>query len=590
MASEDEGSIRVYKCRLKSIFQPTIWTHVQPSIKDAVERVSKLAPEFSRFLQLHIQLSHLSQTNVTLNKKLMENIFMSLTTKNQNVQPRCWSDDLRNTYDMYMSIRSRNQPFVSRQGLIQILKFFFYGYLVNIQVYHENLPYNYLKKVVDSLVTQIYRNNQLPKGSLPRIKLHQFWQLQDIFEIDLGSNTLTTLKRLQEMVIQLEETFGNDIRLPKIALVPHFNFSRKFIRLDQKALLELFFVGDTPMAMKGRELVKENKAWSYLLRSKVISRKFNDSIVTDGYQVSVNAYKGEKKVKKQRLPKVDTEEEKQQRKEEASQRYKETAKERRSQKKLEFAASRDVVQVPHDINNFSFIDAGKDTFLQMFNLTREQILEYMNLSDQEKNAWAIHEQLRPRSVSHFTSIQGASYHHDCCFLLKYKRAVEWGTSSCVTIILQNMLVSLKTSLIQDTLLNIIIATEWLDEIMNEKLKERYAKLRFYVDTRKQVWWDSIVEKFRDTIVCLGNATNFGKAKGHRPTPIKFLIRFLRKKNIRLFLIDEHRTSKDCSSCGNELEATRTFRTKCCTTCKYQWNRDKNACINMFKRALVLLNI
>ena len=590
MSTEDEESIRVYKCKLKTIFKSDIWPHVQPSIQDAVIRVSKLAPEISRFLQLHIQLSYFLQRPIPkIDKKLLENIYMSITISNEQEQPKCWSTDLIDTYKWYMVFRA-SQPFVSRKGLNQILKYFVHGYLTNIKVYHDNLIHNYLKKVANSLVSQLYRNDRLSAGSISRLKLHQYWQLKDNYEIDLEStDSLTTLQKLQDMVVHLEDLFENMIRLPKIAIVPHFNFSRKFIRLDQKALQELVFVGDSPMAEKGRELCKTNKAWSYLLEPKIIHRKFNDSIVTDGYQVSVNCYKGEEKVKKVRLPKAETEEEKQRRTEASKEKNQIKGKENRDKKKREFAAQEDLFQVTNDFLNFIFIDAGKETFLQMFNLTLQEIQEYLSFNEEDKKSWIIDHQLCPKAYSNFSSIEGVSYHFECGFTLKQQRAIEWSTNSCIGIILQHMLPSLKTNSLFMTLANIQVTTEWIEEIMMEKLKIRYAKLRFYVDVKKQKWWDKLVEEFKNKIVCLGNATNFGKAKGHRPTPIKFLIRFLRKKNINLLLINEYCTSKNCSACEQELEQTNVFRTKRCLSCKYQWNRDKNACINMFKNALKIMS-
>ena len=92
---------------------------------------------------------------------------------------------------------------------------------------------------------------------------------------------------------------------------------------------------------------------------------------------------------------------------------------------------------------------------------------------------------------------------------------------------------------------------------------------------------------------------------HEPTKGKGMRKVFEKAGYNVYLIDEFRTSKQCSSCSNvdaqcekfrQVENPRPWRDGkilChglvrCTTCWTMWNRDVNAAINIWKIAKAIL--
>ena len=102
----------------------------------------------------------------------------------------------------------------------------------------------------------------------------------------------------------------------------------------------------------------------------------------------------------------------------------------------------------------------------------------------------------------------------------------------------------------------------------------------------------------DAIVCIGDWAQKEHRKYKEPVKGKGFRQLFRKSHLELYLIDEHRTSLQCSGCQNDLAKLekfyrRTYKTKTgkiktsdllhgllrCKTCKRIWNRDANASRN-----------
>ena len=92
---------------------------------------------------------------------------------------------------------------------------------------------------------------------------------------------------------------------------------------------------------------------------------------------------------------------------------------------------------------------------------------------------------------------------------------------------------------------------------------------------------------------------------HEPTKGKGMRKVFEKAGYNVYLIDEFRTSKQCSNCSNvdaqcekfrQVENPRPWRDGKilrhglvrCTTCWTMWNRDVNAAINIWKIAKAIL--
>ena len=85
----------------------------------------------------------------------------------------------------------------------------------------------------------------------------------------------------------------------------------------------------------------------------------------------------------------------------------------------------------------------------------------------------------------------------------------------------------------------------------------------------------------------GDACPRHHIKGVAPAPnMPFYRKF--KELATCVLVDEHRSSMNCSGCIQEMKDGRVFRLKCCrnNSCvRTTWNRDTNAGINMFNLLL-----
>ena len=92
---------------------------------------------------------------------------------------------------------------------------------------------------------------------------------------------------------------------------------------------------------------------------------------------------------------------------------------------------------------------------------------------------------------------------------------------------------------------------------------------------------------KEIIVAYGDACPRHHIKGVAPAPnMPFYRKF--KELATCVLVDEHRSSMNCSGCIQEMKDGRVFRLKCCrnNSCvRTTWNRDTNAGINMFNLLL-----
>ena len=59
--------------------------------------------------------------------------------------------------------------------------------------------------------------------------------------------------------------------------------------------------------------------------------------------------------------------------------------------------------------------------------------------------------------------------------------------------------------------------------------------------------------------------------------------------VPVIVVAPHYTSLDCSNCGIEVKKTLSTRTHKCTGCGHIQDRDRNAAVNILKKALLSLS-
>jgi len=128
--------------------------------------------------------------------------------------------------------------------------------------------------------------------------------------------------------------------------------------------------------------------------------------------------------------------------------------------------------------------------------------------------------------------------------------------------------------------------ENMEILLNFYTAARFSrqKLKSYVG--KQKTWNKITERITmnkdNPVIAFGNGTFKHNSRGLPTTPLKRIYTELKKKRVKVRLIDEFRTSITCSHCEGELpKKTRYWQVKVCNDiCLTHWNRDVNAARNM----------
>ena len=135
--------------------------------------------------------------------------------------------------------------------------------------------------------------------------------------------------------------------------------------------------------------------------------------------------------------------------------------------------------------------------------------------------------------------------------------------------------------------------------------ESFRIARFRQHSCKQRWEDTLLNNFEqkfgepseDLLVCMGNWNETSCFNGHmkRHAPrgaVGRWCKLLMKRGYKVALVDEHYTSKRCSSC--KLKASQckpikevqngklveVWRKTKCNVCSAEHNRDVNGCLNM----------
>ena len=147
----------------------------------------------------------------------------------------------------------------------------------------------------------------------------------------------------------------------------------------------------------------------------------------------------------------------------------------------------------------------------------------------------------------------------------------------------------------------------INRILFEHYKEyifRKLKLNRFINTQKSEnkMLKNFEKKFgspKNVIIVIGDFDKKEGFKGKEPTICKRFRRLFRNFGYEVYLINEFRTSKLCNVCEHECENFLERKSKkphnkdeltlcwgllCCnnTKCKMIHNRDKNACLNMYK--------
>lgn len=102
------------------------------------------------------------------------------------------------------------------------------------------------------------------------------------------------------------------------------------------------------------------------------------------------------------------------------------------------------------------------------------------------------------------------------------------------------------------------------------------------------------------VLALGDWSENKQMRGCEPSKTKGLRKIFARHNLNFFLIDEFKTSSRCSNCGGVLDKTPKLndnkelvwlrRVLTCNSCGTIFNRDKNACINIFKIAHCIIHL
>lgn len=118
--------------------------------------------------------------------------------------------------------------------------------------------------------------------------------------------------------------------------------------------------------------------------------------------------------------------------------------------------------------------------------------------------------------------------------------------------------------------------------------EKYIKKIIFLHLGKSV----------NTMIIMGDYDKKDNIKGKEPTICKKFRKIFRNHKYEVYLVNEFNTSKLCNECENECETFLERISKkpknkgklticwglvrCNNGCKLIHNRDKNACLNMFK--------
>jgi len=111
-----------------------------------------------------------------------------------------------------------------------------------------------------------------------------------------------------------------------------------------------------------------------------------------------------------------------------------------------------------------------------------------------------------------------------------------------------------------------------------------ARQRFALKMREQRSYAHLANLVlgweRNKVCVLGNAVFIASQRGLPPTPTLTLRRYLARSG-RVVLVDEYRTSKTCSVCGDEMHKhPGAWSIYHCKSCKITWSRDRNAALNI----------
>jgi hypothetical protein len=124
--------------------------------------------------------------------------------------------------------------------------------------------------------------------------------------------------------------------------------------------------------------------------------------------------------------------------------------------------------------------------------------------------------------------------------------------------------------------------------------EKTRQKHFKTFIKKRIYFDNLVNRFRNSIVGIGDWKQSADSKiRRRKGPNQELKNHLRSNGISLIEIKEHRTSITCHSCHNRFEQLNQ-RMFICSNCKTKNNhrlvidRDVNASRNMMRCLIALL--
>lgn len=113
---------------------------------------------------------------------------------------------------------------------------------------------------------------------------------------------------------------------------------------------------------------------------------------------------------------------------------------------------------------------------------------------------------------------------------------------------------------------------------------KWRQLRRKTDIKRQKAYNVMCKRIAgvnmNAIVAYGAGGFSSTSPGHASAPIKGLYKALLLRGFKVLLVDEHRTSKVCSKCLNDLPNGKRWQVRICKSCRIHWNRDMNAARNI----------
>ena len=605
----DKPYFKTIKTSLKSVSKNEFVIY---KINDAVIRANKIVIHSLHFLKLFIlDKFETGNTIPILDKQFITSIMKTVckspsTGRKPSIKTQSIKDELTIFYDTYYEfIQGEEMSYLNMNTILDYLA------IDIITMYENNIKQHFIdyieryvnviwrKKLMINLITKKYKNKNIRKtkinkliGQLRQIKndiifynepkkshkTYHSWidsAIQDILPqkyftnesiyYDLKCSPQDYLPCMLYIMSKIE-SYGEKVNLVcplRTEIIP------KHIRIDTTSIVHLLFSktqGNKSFYIKEGNLVKyEDEIWRFFLRLekqcfKKTNYKFNYMIETDGISCSILLLRSD--IQKKRClksPNTICEE-----------KY---IHELKDEEYIEIE-EKNIVSIDPNLSELIYCTNGKGKFFRYTQNQRRKELKtkkYRNILKIQK----------------LSKIDNKTINQIETELSIYNKK------------------TLDFNSFQEYIVHKNNTNKILFKFYNKKL---YRKLRLSTYINKQKTERKLLNRFekifgnpKDTIIGFGDFDQLKHRKYREPVKGKGFRSLFRKSGYKIYLVDEFRTSCKCSNCGSKGIDGKcvTFRT-CknprpwknnsiirhglikCQTCSMLWNRDTNACLNIYK--------